>query len=174
MKRNLSETEQRLLALLKVDSRKNISEIASTLGISRVTAKKTLDGLIENAVIKSFTITLDDEENDMVLVHVEHIREVPEDLVLEDYHLIDGTHLLVLYYENLPKLKDAKILDVRIAVKRVSKNGPGRVEHIHCDLCGKEILSQPISVTVNRKVYYACCPTCEKGLKRRLASASAK
>ncbi len=173
MKRNLSETEQRLLAVLKMDSRKNISEIASILGISRVTAKKTLDSLLESGVIKAFTITLDDEEKDIVLVHVENLVEVPEELVLEDYFLIDGTHLLTLYYENLPKLRNAKILDVRIAVKRVSGNNLGRVEHIHCDLCNKEISGSPITVTINRKVYYACCPTCEKSLKKRITAASA-
>lgn len=167
MERNLSETEQRMLALLKIDSRKNISELAASLGISRVTTKKVLDGLIEEGIIKSFTITLSDEDENLVLVYLEDISTVPMELILEDYELIDGKHIIVLYYENLPKLKNAKILNVRIVVKKSNLNNVGRLALIHCDLCGKEIPSRPIVVQINKKVHYACCPTCEKGLKRR-------
>ncbi len=167
MRRNLSETEQRMITLLKADSRKNISELASSLGISRVTARKTLDSLVDDGVIKNFTITLDNEEENLIIVHLEDRSEVPDDLVLEDYDLIDGTHLVVMYYENLPKLRNVKVLNVRIATHRFSNNPMGRVELVHCDLCGKEIDSQPITVSLNRKLYYACCPTCEKGLRKR-------
>lgn len=162
-----------MIALLKADSRKNISEIAASLGISRVTARKVLDALVDDGVIKNFTITIDNEESNLVIVHLEDRSEVPDELVLEDYDLIDGTHLVVLYYENLPKLRNVKILNVRIATRRVSNNPMGRVELVHCDLCGKEIDSLPITVPINRKLYYACCPTCEKGLRKRGALASA-
>ena len=45
MKRNLSELEQRLVTILREDSRKTISEIALELDVSRTTARKTLDSL---------------------------------------------------------------------------------------------------------------------------------
>ncbi len=173
MRRNLSETEQRMITLLKADSRKSISEIATSLGISRVTAKKTLDGLVDDGVIQNFTITLDNEESNLVIVHLEDREGVPDGLVLEEYSLIDGTYIVVLYYEDLPRLTNVQILSVRIATKRVSNNPMGRVELVHCDLCGKEIESHPITVSLNRKTYYACCPTCEKGLKRRGTQAPA-
>lgn len=168
MKRNLSETEQRLIAVLKHDSRKSISEIASEMGISRVTAKKTLDYLVESGRIKSFTIRLDMDETDMALVHVADIDSVPQDLILENYELIDGTHLIVVYYEDLTKLKQVRVLDVKIAVRRDTNDNFGRLEHLHCDLCENEIHGTPIRVSINRKTYYACCPMCEKGLKKRI------
>lgn len=167
MERNLTETEQRMISLLRNDSRRNISEIASSLGISRVTAKKTLDALIEDGVIRSFTIKLETDDTNLVLVLMEDLEGVSDELLLEDYELIDGKHLLVLYYEDLPRLRSSKILNVRIVTRKVRGNALSRMEHIHCDLCGKEIPSKPIIVEVNRKVYYACCPTCERGLKRR-------
>lgn len=87
-----------MITLLKADSRKNISEIAHSLGISRVTVRKILDGLVDDGVIQNFTITLGNEECNLVIVHLENRGEVPDELVLEDYDLIDGPHLVVMYY----------------------------------------------------------------------------
>lgn len=169
MNRNLSELEQRLITILKDDSRKSISEIAQELEVSRTTARKTMDSLLESGRIKSFTIQLDDDEKDLVLVHLEDSGPVPRRYVLEDFELIGGTHVIVMHYENLVKLEDLKIMEVRIARRRYSGESQGRISHIHCDLCGNEILRDPITLRVKGKTYYACCPNCEKTLGRRLA-----
>lgn len=168
MKRNLTEMEQRLTAILKKDSRKSISDIADELGTSRVTARKVLDSLMESGKIKAFTVRLDVDETDMAVVRVADREKVPDDLVIEEFQLLDGTSLLVVYYEDLMKLDEVRIMDVRIARKRIVNDDYGRMEDLHCDLCGSEIRGSPVRVTVNRRVYYACCPTCEKGLRRKL------
>ena len=46
MRRNLSELEQRLILLLRRNSRMSIVDIASELGTSRLTAKKAMDSII--------------------------------------------------------------------------------------------------------------------------------
>lgn len=168
MKRNFSELEQRLIYILKRDSRKNLSDIAEELGVSRVTARKTMDSLLESGRISSFTIRLDSDETDLAIIHLENTEELPADLIAEDYQLIDGTHLVVLYYEDLMKVKGARVLDVKIARRKTTNENYDRAVHLHCDLCESEITGTPIRVSVNRKVFYACCPTCEKGLVRRL------
>ena len=173
MRRNLTELEQRLTELLKKDSRKSMSEIAEELGVSRITAKKTMDSLLESGKIKAFTVRLDMDDTDLAIVHLANHESVPEDMILEDFQMIDGTHIMVIYYEDLVKLNNVRILDVRIARRRVVNEGTGRVEHLHCDLCNSEIKITPIRVQVNKKVFYACCPTCERELKKRYQSLSA-
>ena len=78
MRRNLSELEQRLILLLKRNSRMSIVDIASELGTSRLTAKKALDSIISSGRIKKFTISIADEEKDMVLVYTDNLENIPE------------------------------------------------------------------------------------------------
>lgn len=170
MKRNLTEVQQRLLVILKKDSRKSLSDAAKELGISRITAKKTLDTLIDEGKIRNFTITIDDDLRDMALVHVRSIDGIPVDHLLEYFKIIDGTFLLVMYYEDLVKFEDFPIIDVKIASLRTIGGNPGRLAHIHCDYCGNEIMNNPIIVDMGGKTYYACCPNCERDLKRRKES----
>lgn len=169
MNRNLSELEQRLLTILKEDSRKSISELAVELDVSRATARKAMDSLLVSGRIKSFTIQLNDDEKDLVILHTEDIGSVPKRFILEDFELLDGTHMLVIHYENLVKLDNLRILDVKIARRRNVGENPGRTSHLHCDLCGNEILNEPIMLKSRGKAYYACCPGCESTLKRRLS-----
>ncbi len=167
MKRNLSEIEQRMLVILKKNSRKTILEIAGELGISRITAKKTLDRLTSEGQIKNFTITLNEEERDLVLVFIKDIKIIPPDLINESFSLIDGTHIVVMYYDNLLKIKDTPVLDVKIATGRTAYEGVGRLAHIHCDYCGREITGPPIVLEIHGKTSYACCTNCERDLKKR-------
>ena len=169
MKRNLSELEQRLVTILRENSRKSISEIAEELDVSRTTARKALDSLLESGRIKSFTVSLNDDEKDIAVIQVEDITLIPKNFILEDFELIDGSHLLVVHYENLLKLDEARIKDVKIAKRRTLGENPGRMTHLHCDLCGNDILRDPIAVKSKGKTYFACCPGCESTLKKRIA-----
>ena len=169
MQRNFTELEQRLVVILKEDSRKTMSELAQEMNISRTTAKKVMDSLMDSGRIRAFTIQLDEDENDLVIVHVEDASAVPKRYVLEDFELIDGTHMVVIHYENLVKLRDVNIIDVKIAKKRVPGENPGRTMHVHCDLCGNEIINDPLTLKMKGKTYYSCCPSCEKSLRIRLS-----
>ena len=167
MRRNLSELEQRLILLLKRNSRMSIVEIAIELGTSRLTAKKALDSIISSGRIKKFTISLADEEKDMVLVYTDNLENIPGNIILERFSLIDGSYMVILYYEDLIKIKKASIKRVEIATSRESYENMNRAENLHCDYCRKEIKDNPISVEIRGKTYYVCCPNCERDLKKR-------
>ena len=167
MRRNLSELEQRLILLLKRNSRMSIVEIASELGTSRLTAKKALDSIISSGRIKKFTISLADEEKDMVLVYTDNLENIPGNIILERFSLIDGSYMVILYYEDLIKIKKANIKRVEIATSRELYENMNRAENLHCDYCRKEIKDNPISVEIKGKTNYVCCPNCERDLKKR-------
>ena len=167
MRRNLSELEQRLILLLKRNSRMSIVDIASELGTSRLTAKKALDSIISSGRIKKFTISIADEEKDMVLVYTDNLENIPRNIILERFSLIDGSYMVILYYEDLIKLKKASIKRVEIATSRESYENMNRAENLHCDYCRKDIKDNPISVEIRGKTYYVCCPNCERDLKKR-------
>ena len=58
--RALDDTDQRLLALLKHNARCSITELAATLGVSRVTVKSRMASLRADGVIRRFTIDVSD------------------------------------------------------------------------------------------------------------------
>ncbi|MEM0156373.1 MAG: TRASH domain-containing protein [Thermoplasmataceae archaeon] len=167
MRKNSSEIEQRLITILKKNSRKNIVDIAEELGVSRITAKKALDGLVQNGRIRKFTVTLEEDEQDMALVYVDDVKEIPENLIVEQFRLMDDTYIAVLYYEDLMQVKNARIKRIEIAKSRITNDNITRLEDIHCDYCGKEIKSDPIMVEIAGRTFYACCPNCERDLKKR-------
>ncbi len=167
MRRNITDIEQRLIVLLKRNSRITITEISKELGVSRITAKKALDTLTRSGRIKRFTVTLEDENREMVLVRTDDASRIPSEYVIERFKLIDGSFINVLFYEDLLSIKDAHINGVDIAVSREQNENVFRMEGIHCDYCGNEIKGKPIMVEIGGKTYYACCPNCERDLKKR-------
>lgn len=170
MKRNFTDIEQRLIVLLKKDSRITITEIAKELGVSRITAKKALNTLTKSGRIKRFTVTLEDEDREMVLVRTGDVSKIPSEYVIERFRLIDGSFINVLLYEDLLSIKDVNIKSVDIAVSREQNENMFKMKGIHCDYCGNEINGRPILVDIGRKTYYACCPNCERDLKKRRES----
>ncbi|EQB66296.1 MAG: transcription regulator [Thermoplasmatales archaeon I-plasma] len=167
MRRNITDIEQRLIVLLKRNSRITITEISKELGVSRITAKKALDTLTRSGRIKRFTVTLEDENREMVLVRTDDASRIPSEYVIERFKLIDGSFISVLFYEDLLSIKDAHINGVDIAVSREQNENVFRMEGLHCDYCGNEIKGKPIMVEIGGKTYYACCPNCERDLKKR-------
>ncbi len=156
--------------MLKEDSRKSIVDIAAELGISRITARKILDGMIESREIIKFTVESSSDQNDLALIHVKSATVLPDDLVLEAFDLIDGTSLILVYLENIASLNDSGILGVQIVTRRKQGSPVPRYPSLHCDYCDSEIRNAPISVKGSGKTYYVCCPNCERDMKRRLQS----
>lgn len=56
----LSQNDRRILALLRDNARRTVSDIAATIGLSRQTVSERIDKLYSNGVIKRFTIETDD------------------------------------------------------------------------------------------------------------------
>jgi len=167
MKLDALELQQRMIDILKANSRKSINDMAMELGISRITAKKMMDTLIATGKIKRFTITLEDDERDVALVRVDDLSDIPMELVLEYLRLLDGSYLVIVYFEDLLRLKGSPVRDIQIAVERRLTDRMQRKGILHCDYCRKEIAGDPIVVDIRGRRYYACCPNCAKDLKRR-------
>jgi DNA-binding Lrp family transcriptional regulator len=170
MQKQSRELEQRVLMMLKEDSRKSVVDIAAELGISRITARKIIDGLVESHEIIRFTVESSSDQNDLALIHVRSGTVIPDDLVLEVFDLIDGTSLILVYLENIASVKDPGIIDVKIVSRRKVGSPVPRYPSLHCDYCDAEIRGTPISVKGEGKTYYVCCPNCERDMKRRLGN----
>lgn len=52
----LTDTDRAILALLRLDARRTVSEIAALVGVSRTTVKDRIDMMRERGVIRRFTI----------------------------------------------------------------------------------------------------------------------
>jgi DNA-binding Lrp family transcriptional regulator len=76
----IDEIDAKLLSLLKQNSRATLGEIATQLGISKTAVKKRLERLVQQGVIKRFTIeySLTDEVKVLILVKVMPGHNVPE------------------------------------------------------------------------------------------------
>jgi Lrp/AsnC family transcriptional regulator of lysine biosynthesis len=76
----IDEIDAKLLSLLKQNSRATLGEIATQLGISKTAVKKRLERLVQQGVIKRFTIeySLTDEVRVLILVKVMPGHNVPE------------------------------------------------------------------------------------------------
>ncbi|RLG21572.1 hypothetical protein DRN74_01570 [Candidatus Micrarchaeota archaeon] len=55
----IDETDEKIIEILKKDSRTAYTDISKKLGLSDVAVKKRIDKLIEKGIIKHFSITLD-------------------------------------------------------------------------------------------------------------------
>lgn len=58
----LSRTDRQILALLKQDARRSVSEMAATIGLSRQTVKDRMTMTQERGVIRRFTVEVDDRQ----------------------------------------------------------------------------------------------------------------
>lgn len=164
-----TEIDQRLIFILKSNSRMSLSDIARELGISRITAKRRIDELVDSGVISGFTLKLSIEDENLAMVHFGRDVKLPSDLLLEDYELMDGSHMSVLHYEDIPKIGDIEIRDLKIVKRRKFFDTNIRLSHVHCDYCGKLITDSPIRVKLNNHIYYACCTNCEGSIRKGIS-----
>lgn len=59
MNKTLDEVDQKILELLKENSRRSFQEIAKHIGMTDVTVRRRVKDLVKNKVIKQFTIDVD-------------------------------------------------------------------------------------------------------------------
>ncbi|MGQ9723713.1 MAG: Lrp/AsnC family transcriptional regulator [Candidatus Jordarchaeum sp.] len=97
----IDDTDEKLIRMLSEDSRKSYKEIADKLGLSIITVRKRLQKLVDEEIIKKFTIILNPElfKNkiiSLVTIHpaahrqneiIETIAKLEE---VEEAHLMTG------------------------------------------------------------------------------------
>jgi DNA-binding Lrp family transcriptional regulator len=56
----MDDLDHKMVALLRSDARRPVASLAAELGVSRATVRSRIDRLIENGVIRGFTIAVHD------------------------------------------------------------------------------------------------------------------
>ena len=164
--KKLSQLEYRVLKMLEEDGRRSASSIAKELGVSRAAVAKAIKSLKEKGV----RFTVEYEEEGTVTVFV-----LAKDCVTENcYKLVDGRSISI-FKGSLSEVEEVLsraegVEAYFIATRKVNAGKVARAE-LYCDYCGGEIRGEPITVKVGKKVYYACCRTCERELRKRLSKA---
>ena len=124
---NLSEADYGILRILQENARASISDISRELGLSRVTVRQRIKKLIENGIIKKFTVILDDrlfEQEVQVLIGFKtlDIEQLVEELgkmdVISEIYVTSGEKNVICkaVIPNIKMLKDMleKFVDLKI------------------------------------------------------------
>ncbi len=164
---SLNYNESRILRILKEDSRRSASEISEMVGLSRSTVSKTISNLVDRGKIRAFTVSVDTEEDDiMILAEVESLFDIPEEFLVESVELSDGTFLAVLrkgaMYEKFP----ARSMKIVHKLTRYDENELSI--DMYCDYCRNRITDEPIKLSSNTMTYLACGTECKRGLENLL------
>ena len=167
MNKDSHEIEQRMVNILRRNSRASILDLAEELGISRITASKTLTNLMDSGKISNFTVFTKEDGRDLAILHLPSLDGIPEDTIIEQFELLDGSFIAVIYYETLPGLSGINVLDLKFALARKITNSYGRIMNIQCDYCGKKMEKPSVVFQLNGKTMYACCTNCEGDLRRK-------
>lgn len=165
---DLGEKEYKMLKILKQNSRTPITEIANSLGVSRITANRMITALMGKGIIKGFTIETGQENDRLLVVELESTEGIDQDIIIDDFQLLDGTHIITVPFSDSFKLQGIKVKRIQISTGRRRNTGSVNIEGIKCDFCGKEITSDPLKIREGKSLYYVCCTSCEANLKERL------
>jgi DNA-binding Lrp family transcriptional regulator len=183
----LDRLDLEILKLLLVDSRINISDMANKLEVSRPTIRKRLKKLLENNIIKRFTVEISDEIIGGIHVFYRFKTIDPKELLnyLKDKHEIIGIYVtsgeknivaeavypnLDSFRSNMNEFLEKNIsFEADIVLRKIRKK-----EHyipiiqfkLTCDYCGKEILDKPLEYTLYNRDFYFCCQTCLNNFRR--------
>ena len=161
-----NELELRAITLLSEDSRLSVSDLASKLGVSKATASRLIKSLRSKGV--KFTVNIPQSYPRAYIIS----RRMQGK---ECYRLIDGRYMIIVGagdFNELVKLingikgKDA----VYIVLEQCSKamRTLAAIPKLVCDYCGGPINGSPIQYKRGRRVYYLCCKTCLRELKKKL------
>lgn len=59
-------TDRKILAALRLNARASVTELSQSTGVSRATVKMRLDRMVENGTIRRFTIETNEEDKDSI------------------------------------------------------------------------------------------------------------
>jgi len=168
MSLDLGEKENMMLKILRKNSRTPISEIAKKLGISRITANRMMEALVRREIIKSFTIETGIENNKLMIVELENVEMLDPEIILDDFLLLDGTHIVVIPFSETFSLDQVPVRKIHICKERKRHNSGSISSGLKCDFCGKSIISDPVKLKNGSDLYYLCCSSCEENMRKRL------
>ena len=186
----LDEIDYRILSILQEDCRISLSRLASKARISIPTARQRIKKLIEQGVIRRFTVVLDPSHlaggyDTFIGISAppSSIQELAERLKNEEEVL--GVYRTVGEYDLLLRLSLTSYAELdNFISNKLSKHGevhaiktnvvigilkdepgpklrPGAGIKVYCAVCGKEIVGSPLKRIVEGKTYYLCCSSCE-------------
>ena len=182
----LDRIDLEIIKLLMENSRISVTDIANRLEISRPTVRERMKKLVQNGVIKKFTVTLDDSIFRGIIVLFQfRPRELNKlinklrnkDEIIQLY-LTSGSDALfgIGVYESIDKLKrdifnfieEGEGFSFHIVVKKIKDSDfiPLLAFELYCDYCGKEIKENPIEFTLYNRNFYFCCKTCLSNFRK--------
>ena len=127
-----------------------------------------ITALMGKGIIKGFTIETGQENDRLLVVELESTEGIDQDIIIDDFQLLDGTHIITVPFSDSFKLQGIKVKRIQISTGRRRNTGSVNIEGIKCDFCGKEITSDPLKIREGKSLYYVCCTSCEANLKERL------
>lgn len=161
-----NELELRAITLLSEDSRLSVSELASRLGVSKATASRLIKSLKSKGV--KFTVNIPQSYPRAYVISRRMQGE-------ECYRLIDGRFMIIVsagdFNELIKRINEIKGKEVvYVVLEQCSKvvRQPATIPKLICDYCGGPINGPPIQYRRGRRVYYLCCETCLRELKKKL------
>lgn len=161
---DLQEIDIRMLNILMEDARTPLVDMSKSLGISRITATRIFNRLVETGAIRRFTVEADMGKEPYALIQLHGLNNVKREECVETMEMLDGTIQVIVPLEDVIKFSSEHVKNITI-IKNITRNTLYRAKNlIHCDLCHAKIAGVPITVQKNGKIYYACCPNCEKDL----------
>lgn len=185
----LDEIDNAILRILLSNARASISDIAREVGISRPTARKRIQKLLNSGLIKGFSAIIDESllkgfqvicwvkcpDPDKILSELERIDEVTNIYVTSGERNVVCIARIpdMMSLENLiNKLSSYNLpFELSIVLKSTSKSIFPEflsILKLKCDYCGREIVGKALTYTLHKRRFYFCCPTCLKEFSRRL------
>ncbi|WP_458207920.1 AsnC family transcriptional regulator [Haladaptatus sp. NG-SE-30] len=185
----LDSTDREILQLLLEDAKRSYRDIGDQVGLSPPTISDRIERLEELGVIRGFTLNLDRSkltDGEALFIHlrvnpgyadevvsalhefdsVEHVVQTIDDRVYVQTHM-DDTELQRLVSEVVgPDVVEE--FDVRKVLESSWRPDIGEGDLVtECDECGKPIEGEGVSVTLEDRQYFLCCPSCESLLRDR-------
>lgn len=185
----LDNTDREILQLLLEGARQSYRDIGDQVGLSPPTISDRIARLEELGIIRGFTVNLDRSkivDGESLFVHlrtnpgqadevvsalhefdsVEHVVQTVDDRVYVQTYMSDA-ELQRLVSEIIGPDVIAEF-DVRKVVESSWRPALGEGDLVtECDECGKPIKGEGVSVTLEDRRYFLCCPSCESLLRDR-------
>lgn len=180
---SLDETDLEILRLLVEDGRRPFSDIAERVGVSGPTVSDRVDRLVEEGVIKRFTVELDHDqlvEGVGLIIELEVapgrggdvLAQVGDIGGLEHAFLTADDRVLVFARLDPTQAREAlrsavdmeAVSDVDIAIVERNRWSPSFEAtgfEVECAECGNTVSDQGRSVVLDGQGYLFCCPSCE-------------
>jgi len=177
----LDSTDIRILKLLEDDSRISHKRIAELLNLSRPTVKSRIGKLINNGIIKRFTVQIGKEalkENITLFIMASSLNKkiLEIDEIVEIYRVtgekpllmkavVGGMKEAVELADKLSEFSGDIVVEIALENLKSEEAEPVLKAEYTCDYCGSTT-NTPIIFKHHNVERYFCCPVCLKNYRR--------